>query len=63
MFMLVWGWLGLANKVGDWYPVSVPGAVMIYRYSWFNNIDEGYAGEPPVLVIERKPEFMGQNNG
>lgn len=36
---------------------------MIYRYSWFNNIDEGYAGEPPVLVIERKPEFMGQNNG
>lgn len=33
----------LANKVGDWYPVSVPGAVMIYRYSRFNNIDEGYA--------------------
>lgn len=49
------------SQVGDWYLVSVPAAIVIYRYSGFSNIEEGYAGEPPVLIIKRKEDRKGTN--
>lgn len=44
----------LANEVDDWYLVNIPGAIAIFRRSGFVNLDEGYAGEPPVLMIHRR---------
>lgn len=49
------------SQVGDWYSVSVPATIVIYRYSGFSNIEEGYAGEPPVLIIRRKDDHKGTN--
>ncbi|AZS17374.1 hypothetical protein [Paenibacillus lutimineralis] len=44
----------------DWYPVAIPGAIAVYRYSGFTNIDDGYAGEPPVLLINRQKDCISQ---
>lgn len=53
----------LANEVNDWHVVSLPGQVAIFRKSGFINLNEGYEGEPPVVIIERKPECRNKTYG
>lgn len=50
----------LANEMNEWHPVTLPGQVAIYRKSGFVNLEDGYDGEPAVLIIQRRPECRNQ---
>lgn len=53
----------ICEEVNCWYPVTLPEQIAIYRKSGFANLDEGYSGEKPVLIINRHQDYRSRSYG